>query len=221
MKNTIIDKFNWSNISGDKYYEITDILNSSRADLEKEVSLIAVITDLSEDEVYDLPLGDYSAYASKLIFLNKFTYPQWKKKDIKLPSFDCKVMDDISSLNVTQYVDFQSFVSAPLRDSYDKLLSIIIIPKGCKYNDGYDITLLQKELREYLGWSEVQSLLDFFIRVSVTSLERSLKYYNRKLRKEKNPEKRKEMEWMLTETIERLQRFPKEIYIRGCVSSNG
>lgn len=220
MKTNTIDKFNWSNISGEKYYEITDVLNSSRSDLEKEVSLIAIITDLSEEEVYDLPLSDYSAYASKLVFLNKFTYPQWKKKDIKLPSFDCKVIDDISTLNVTQYIDFQSFVSSPLRDSYDKLLSIIIIPKGHKYNDNYDITVLQKELREYLGWPEVQSLLDFFIRVSVRSLEHSLKYYNRKMKKEKDPEKRKEMETVLTETIEKLRMFPKEIYIRGCVSSN-
>lgn len=220
MKNNTIDKFNWSNISGEKYYEITDVLNSSRSDMEKEVALISIITGLSEDEVYSLPLSDYSTYASKLVFLNKFTYPQWKKKDIKLPSFECKVTDDISNINVSQYIDFQSFITLPLRESYDKLLSIIIIPKGYKYNDNYDITVLQKELRECLGWSEVQSLLDFFIRVSVRSLEHSLKYYSRKMRKEKDPEKRKEMEMVLTETIERLQMFPKEIYIRGCASSN-
>lgn len=217
MKNTIIDKFNWSNISGEKYYEITDILNSSRTDIEKEVSLIAAITDLSEDEVYNLPLGDYSAYASKLIFLNKFTYPQWKKKDIKLPSFDCKVIDDISNINVTQYIDFQSFISSPLRDSYDKLLSIIIIPKGCKYNNGYDITLLQKELREYLGWSEVQSLLAFFIQVSEKSLLRSLRYFVKRMKKEKDPEKRKEMEMKYQETIMKMKTLIGGICTRGYV----
>ena len=82
----------------------------------------------------------------------------------------------------------------------EKILSIFLIPDGCKYNDGYDIVDLQKVIRENLSFRVAEGLLGFFIEKYGKLLIHSLVYCRRQVRKTKDPE-----------MMERLEKTEKEI----------
>lgn len=199
------DPFDWNNISIEKYYDILDILNDEEDDdITKNVRMTALILDKDESEVWDMSLTEAGEYISRLRFLNKFDIPAKPNMNIKLPGFDLKVMKDVTKINVAQYVDFQSFIKMPLKESMDKILSIFLIPEGHKYNEGYDILEVQKTIRENMSFRVAESLLGFFLKAYGESLLHSLVYCKRQIRKTKNPEMMQRMEEALKETQKKL-----------------
>ena len=188
-RNKVKSLFDWVNITMEKYYNIKDILDDETDDdITKNVKLVAVITGKDEDEVWNMDMAEAGEYISRLQFLNKFELPKNPNMKIKLPNYDLVVIKDLSKINVAQYVDFQNFVKLPLREGMEKILSIFLIPEGCKYNDGYDIIDVQKEIRENLSFRVAEGLLSFFIEKYGELLIHSLVYCRRQIRKTKNPE---------------------------------
>ena len=188
-----MDPFNWDRISISKYYDIKDILDEEGDDdITKSVRLIAVILDKDETEVWDMDLTEVGKYTNRLKFLEKFDLPRAPKK-VVLPGYTLVVMDDVTKLNVAQYVDYQNFITLPFRDAIDKLLSVFLIPEGHKYNTDYDILDVQRDIREHLSFRMAEAFLSFFLRRYGESLIRSLDCYRRILKKEKDPMMKEKM----------------------------
>lgn len=188
-KNKEKNPFDWENISIDKYYEIKDILDDEEDDdITKNVKMVALITDMDENEVWNMDMAEAGEYISRLQFLNKFELPDNPNMKFNLPGYQLKVMKDVSKISVAQYVDFQNFVKLPLREGMEKILSIFLIPEGCKYNEGYDIIDLQKVIRENISFRVAEGLLSFFIEKYGELLIHSLVYCRRQVRKTKDPE---------------------------------
>ena len=201
MKKKEKNPFDWENISIDKYYEIKDILDDETDDdITKNVKLVAVITGKDEDEVWSMDMAEAGEYISRLQFLNKFELPDNPNMKFNLPGYQLKVMKDVSKISVAQYVDFQNFVKLPLREGMEKILSIFLIPEGCKYNEGYDIIDLQKVIRENISFRVAEGLLSFFIEKYGELLIHSLVYCRRQVKKTKNPE-----------MMEKLEKTEKEV----------
>lgn len=195
MRKKEIDPFDWDNITIEKYYKIKDILDDEvDDDITKNVKLVAVITGKDEQEVWSMDMAEAGDYISKLTFLNKFELPKNPNMKIKLPNYDLVVIKDLTKINVAQYVDFQNFVKMPMKEGMEKILSIFLIPEGCKYNDGYDIIDVQKEIRENLSFRVAEGLLSFFMEKYGTLLIRSLVYCRKQVRKTKNPEMMEKLE---------------------------
>lgn len=217
MKNREKDPFNWDSISIEMYYEIMDILNEEGDDdLTKNVRLVSVILDKDEQDIWDMELSEVGRYVSKLGFLEKFDIPSHPNMKVNLPGFDLEVMKDVTKINVAQYLDYQNFVRLPLRESIDKILSIFLIPKGHKYNEGYDIIELQAAIRQYMSFRIAEGLLGFFLKQYGRSLIRSLASYRRSIRKTKDPHMKEEMERIQTELKKRLDDL---IHLTGYSSS--
>ena len=188
-KNKEKNQFDWENITIEKYYNIKDILDDETDDdITKNVKLVAVITGKDEDEVWSMDMAEAGEYISRLQFLNKFELPKNPNMKIKLPNYDLVVIKDLSKINVAQYVDFQNFVKLPLKEGMEKILSIFLIPEGCKYNDGYDIIDVQKEIRKNLSFRVAEGLLSFFMEKYGTLLIHSLVYCRRQVKKTKDQE---------------------------------
>ena len=200
-KNKEKNPFDWENITIEKYYNIKDILDDEiDDDITKNVKLVAVITGKDEDEVWSMDMAEAGEYISRLQFLNKFELPKNPNMKIKLPNYDLVVIKDLSKINVAQYVDFQNFVKLPLKEGMEKILSIFLIPEGCKYNDGYDIIDVQKEIRKNLSFRVAEGLLSFFMEKYGTLLIHSLVYCRRQVKKTKDPE-----------MMEKLEKTEKEV----------
>lgn len=206
--NTQDNNFSWDKISIQKYYDILDILNDNESDdITKNVKLVSLILDKDEDEVWEMSLPDAGKLISRLNFLNKFQLSERPNVKISLPGYELEVMKDTTSMTVAQYFDYQQFIKMPLRESLEKILSVFLIPKGKKYNEGYDIVDLQNVIRNHLPFVIAQSLLGFMLRESVISLNRSLDSCKKTLKKEGNEEKRKELEMKIRTIQENLERL--------------
>lgn len=200
------DLFSWDNITIDMYYDIVDILNDEEADdITKNVRLIALILDKDESEVWDMDMTKVGDYVSRLKFLSKFDIPSHPKMKINIPGYNLEVMKDVTKISVAQYVDYQSFVGRPFRESMAEILSIFLIPEGKKYNEGYDIIDLQKVIRNNLSFRVAEGLLGFFLRRYSELLIRSLRYYRKAIQKEMNQERKTEMEKTIQQIREKIE----------------
>jgi hypothetical protein len=196
--------FDWDNITISKYYDIMDVFDGDEDDITKNVKLVALMLDKDESEIWDMDMAEAGEYISRLQFLNKFDFPMHPNMKINLPGYELEVMKDVTKISVAQYVDFQGFIKLPLREGMDKILSIFIIPKGHKYNDGYDIIDLQGVIRNNMSFRVAEGLLGFFLRKYSKSLIHFLGYCRRQIRKTKDPEMMKRLESLEKETKEKL-----------------
>ena len=215
--------YSWDNITGEKYYEILDILDSSREDIDKQVAICAVIEDIDEDEILSLPVAESAAKFSNLSFLNNFTLTKYENlRSVRIGDTQCNVVRNIGDINTSQFIDWQMFIKQPLRESYDKLLSIFLIPDGHKYNEGYDIASLQKDIRTQLSWPGVQSLLNFFLNRYLLSLEGTQLYLQRQIAKTKNEKLKEDLKQQLMTTLNTMRKLCHMLKTmsstHGCVS---
>lgn len=201
-----INKYSWNHITGEQYWEIFDILNSEASDMQKQAELIALIEGKPVDEILSLDMSSAAELINKLEFLNKFELSKrYHPSSIIIDNKKYNVYTNLANLNVAQFIDYQSFISQPFRESYDKILSIFIIPDGHEYNSGYDILEVQEAIRTKLSWLEIQNLLNFILVRYVDSYNHSLAYLTKKVRKEKDPKKKMEMERNLNQLMKSLK----------------
>ena len=159
---TIID--NYRNLPIGKYLEICELSREESVDaLEQQVKTISILTGLSEDEVLALPIMEYKERAGKTKFLEKgYDGKMQIAKSYGLNGMELIPVKDITKINVAQYVDFQTFSKEG--DKYlVESLSTLLIPKGKKYNEGYEIADVHKAIRENLSVADVVSLSAFFL----------------------------------------------------------
>ena len=171
----IID--NYDRLTLGQYMEIQAVsANESLEDIDKQVQIISILTGVAEDEILHLPIPEYKELVARSAFLNpeNITYHPVAKKYI-LGGWELIPVRDFRKLETCQYIDFQSY--APDLDKYlVEFLSVILVPKGHRYNEGYDIL-------------ELQNFLTLFRR----SIQDSLNYSRREAMKVKDRRKREEM----------------------------
>lgn len=190
-----VNKYDWYSISGEKYWQIIDILQSDEDDITKQAELIATIEGISVDEVLNMPIQESAQKVKSLAFLNEFPmkeYHSLKTQVMGGKTYD--VITDMSKLTTAAFIDYQTYTKLSFRDAYDKILSCFIIPAGFTYNDGYDVAEVQRIIRENLSWPEVQEMLHFFLKKYAKSFMRSRQFLIKAIKKEKDQMKREELQ---------------------------
>lgn len=178
----------WDDITLSKYDEIQKIVNdNNRDEIEKNVGLIAALTDEDEDKIWDLTLPELNALADKIEWINNFKFDKKKKfKSIVLNKVKYDFTQSIDKLSVAQYVDFQMTFTDDLNPTViTNLLSIFIVPRGHKYNEGYDIEELKDIIYNSISLPTAQSMLFFFIKKSLCLIRSSLQFLETEMRVQK------------------------------------
>lgn len=189
---TIID--NYRNLPIGKYLEIQELSRDESIDaLDQQVKTIAILTGLSEDEVLALPIMEYKELAGKTLFLEKeYEGNMVVAKSYKIGGFDLIPVKDITKVTTAQYVDYQTF-SKEVDKYIVETLSTLLIPKGKKYNDGYEITEVHKAIRENLSVADVLSLSAFFLTSWLKSIKDSQTYLEQEIRRFPDKEMRNKL----------------------------
>lgn len=186
----IID--NYRDLPIGMYLEICEI--SRRTDIEelhKQVSILSILTGRSEEEIYDLPIGDYKELVSKSRFLaHEYDGEVLTAKTYALEGWLLQPVEDYRKITTAQYIDFQTFIKDPERNIVE-IISVMLIPKGKKYNQDYDIVELQNVLRRCLSVADALSLYAFFFVQFRQSIKDSLIFSKEAAMKLRDPEKRK------------------------------
>ena len=157
----IID--NYRDLPIGMYLDICDI--DRRQDLEelhKQVSIISILSGVSEEDIYSMPIEDYKALAAKTHYLLRpYDGEVLIAKSYQIGKWHLIPVEDFRKITTAQYIDFQTFAKEG-ESRIVETLSTLLVPKGKDYNQGYDVLELQKELREHLSVADATSLLAFF-----------------------------------------------------------
>lgn len=155
---------NYRNLPIGKYLEIVALSQDQSVDaLTQQVKTIAILTGMTDEQVLALPIMEYKELAGKTIFLEKeYDGKLMVAKSYRVGGFELIPVKDFTKIITAQYVDFQTF-SKEEEKYLVETLSTLLVPKGKKYNEGYDMTDVHKAIRENLSVADVLSLYAFFL----------------------------------------------------------
>lgn len=204
-------KYNdYSNLPIGKYYEILDICDSDLSKIEKDLAVIAVLCDVTEDEVYKLKPEEVYELQQQLKFLSKPATDAKKKfKKLKIADKTYKVASKLDELNIGQYVDFQFNWNKDYLTNLPQILSIFLIPEGCKYNEGYDMAEVQQAIKDNLSIEAALNIAFFLHRKSVDLIKSRLLYYRLMLMIMKWRMKDKKLKAQMKELIQKYKILEK------------
>lgn len=191
----IIDNFDKLTLG--LYQEIQDIhKDDTLEDIDKQVKTLSVLTGVAEDEILHLPIAEYKTLVVKAQFLNIENVSRLNlhpvAKNYIVGGFNLVPLRDFRKLETCQYIDFQTFIQ-DLDNHLVELLSVILVPKGHRYNEGYDIADVQKAVREEMSVSDGLSIMGFFMTWCKKSIQDSLNYCRQEVKGIKDKSKRREI----------------------------
>lgn len=190
----IIDS--WKKVTIAKYLEIRDVIETVKSEDEVKVALLSVLTDIDEDDLLDMPVIRFNHLLQNIGFIFEDVPNTQVATEYVLGGERYEVMLNIKDMTTAQFIDYQNFVS-DVDNNLIPLLSIFLIPKGKRYNDGYDIIEVQERIKNNLSIVDAKGLAAFFLqwyksllKVTVHSLTKQMR---KRMKKEKNIEVRKKM----------------------------
>jgi hypothetical protein len=165
-----------------KWQELLEITNSGLVDEEKNIAVIALLADMTEDEVLNLPLTEFAKLNQGTAFLMDQPQKRLIAHTYILGNMEFEVLMDLTKMTTAQYIDYQNFIKDP-DNNLAELISVFLIPKGKKYNDDYNIAEVHKLIREHLSIVDAMSLSAFFLLLSQISIETTLTYSIKKMKR--------------------------------------
>lgn len=131
---------NWSDINLRQFKKIQELLEVQ--DDYFTMNLVDIVFGVNSSE---LPAVSFQKYVDELAFLNE------EIKVLKAIPDTITINDrvyttngNLTLLTTAQYIDYTNYIK---RDpQYENILSIFIIPEGHTYNDGYDMSLVKKDI---------------------------------------------------------------------------
>ena len=158
-------------ITIEKHKQIQRLLTDGNTEVKMEdmqavqAELLAIYADTDTDTIMSYPLTKYHKLLEKFYadYFTDFSKAEPAIKD-KYTAGDMVLvpMLDFTQITVAQMMDFSVLSTDPV-ENIEKLLAIFLIPKGKKYNDGYDLLEVQKAILK-MSFNELSPLLAFFLK---------------------------------------------------------
>lgn len=145
-------------------------------DIDRHISTLSLLTGASEEDILHLPLPEFTELSAKAKFLTAegFRQRQMAKKYI-VGDWELVPVTDYRKLETAQYIDFQSY-GGDMDAHMVELLSVILVPKGHRYNEGYDILELQEAIRSDMSVTDGVTVCAFFLTLLGQSIRDMLRY---------------------------------------------
>ena len=206
MKNKITT---WEDITLDQYLQIYQLIDVEGMDEMVYAELLKVVCG---EEVEDLTLPEYKKMFVHLNFLQS-PMPEIKAKKeyvLKGNKYQCDL--DMTKITGSQYLDYSNYIKEKKGvENFSKLVSVFLIPKGHKYNDGYDIDELIELIESDMKMIDVNAISFFLQRQYMTSIGiitvYSIRTMKKMMKKEQNLQKKEEIKLKIQEAETLLQRM--------------
>lgn len=137
--------------------------------LDRQVAILAVLSDCTEDEILSLPLAEYSKRVAASRFLDEEMPKRLPQRSYKCGDFNLVPVRDFKKITTAQFIDFKTFTEQAGGDARRissltvELLSCMMTPDGCDYCDGYDPVEVQDAIRNHLRADDALALSAFFL----------------------------------------------------------
>ena len=181
--------------------------DESLEELDRQVKILSILTKVDEDTLLNLPIQEFKVLTSRMGFLEKDLPTKVTRlaDSYKIGKFELVPVTDMRKVITAQYIDFQSFHQAGFEDHFVEILSCLLVPKGKKYNQDYDIIEVQDAIRKDLNVHDAASLYAFFIFSCRESIKDMLTFSLQEAKKIKDKEKRTKMEKQIMQQMMILQ----------------
>ena len=197
----------WEDITLDQYLQIYQLVDVEGMDEMVYAELLKVVCG---EEVEDLTLPEYKKMFVHLNFL-QLPIPEIKaKKEYILKGNKYKCDLDMAKITGSQYLDYSNYLKEKKGvENFSKLISVFLIPKGHKYNDGYDIDELIELIESDMKMIDVNAISFFLQRQYITSIGiitvYSIQTMKKMMKKEQNLQKKEAIKLKIQEAEALLQ----------------
>ena len=174
----IIDSYNKLTLA--QYQDIQAVQKDEHLeDIDKHTRILSILTGVPEDELMHIPITEYTELSAKAQFLSAegFKAGRMAKKYV-IGGMELIPVTDFRKLETCQYLDFQTYAGD--QDKYmAELISVLLVPKGHRYNEGYDIIELQESIRQEMSVADGATIVGFFLTLCGRSIKDSLNFSKR------------------------------------------
>ena len=193
----------WKDITIEKNDMIMGLQEKNLGEIDLIASTIAVLDGVTVKEVEELPYAVLLLKARGLRFLQQSPIASIVKPKYKINGKTYIPTLNPAELTTAQYIDFQvRATEAP--DDLAGLLSVILIPEGHKYNEGYSSDEVREEIYKNFPIEDAMGLSAFFFALWKKSTRRLLRETKKQYRELKRMKNRTEAETELLTTTEKL-----------------
>lgn len=158
--------------------QIMDINGTRLSDDEKTFRVAALINGISYDEILSKSLTGARELVAAMQWVYDVPKPGKVKKTYTLNGKTYVLQAKMENMTTAQYIDFQSVWREDYLPVIADLLSVCLIPKGHKYNDGYEHSEVVEDITNYLPVTEALAIANFFTRRFVRSTKRLFRRAN-------------------------------------------
>lgn len=179
---------NWKDVTIEKYERIAALQAQNLSEIDLIAAVIAVLDGTTVKEVEEMPYGVLLLKARGLRFLQSNPIPSIVKRKYELGEKKYIPTLNPAELTTAQYIDFQ-VRAANAKDDLAGLLSVFLIPEGCKYNDGYSSDDVREAVYKNMPIEDAMGLSAFFFelwKMSIHKLLRESKRQYRQLKRKRN-----------------------------------
>lgn len=164
----------WGRITLEEFTQIRAILRDEGRDEEdKMVALAAVVQGCDEDTILNMPLTEVAPVFELVHKLNRKPERNKVRKHYHVGRWNLQTSD--RGMNVAQWIDFQNYAREDFEAHLPDIMSVVLIPVGKRYNEGYDIAQLKEDLKK-MTVADALAVSFFFRRKYLKSIRRMLTY---------------------------------------------
>lgn len=167
----------WNDLTLGRYIEIDSVLKTEYDDeIEKGIALVSAAYGI---DARNIDFNAFKTLSGTLALLNG-VMPQNKVKNAYTINGTEYTLDtNYTTFTTAQYMDMMEYQK---QNDLIGFLSVVLIPKGCTYNNDYDIEKTKDDLT-MLSVADGLGIVNFFQVSSVAFTQRFLRYLRKKTKK--------------------------------------
>ena len=143
---------------------------------EKNLHVASIVGEIDYNKLLDMPLNEVRGYMDACEFLFQPPKARKVKRKYEVNGRKYRLLKNEMEMLTSQYIDFQAIY----KDGFDKrpgeLLSIMLVPEGHTYNDGYDKEEVINDMYD-MHVEDALGIVDFFTQRFVRSIAWTRMYY--------------------------------------------
>lgn len=193
----------WKDISIRQYREISKLEKND----DWQWNALAIVNNTTYEDIINRPINETMALSREFnqwALDAPIVHPVKRKYVINGHKYDFKGYPE--NLSTAAYIDFYN-MDKTVPDNLAGHLSLVLIPEGHRYNEGYDINEVREEIDNYLDVEEAYSICDFF-----TSLFQLLQV--RAIRKAKKALKQAKKEGIAPEEVAKAEKYLRTVGLK-------
>lgn len=155
--------------------------DTSMDELAKQVRILALLSGTTDDEILNMPIADYQRAVVASDFLQREYQPSGRcASSYKVGGYDLRPFADWTKMTAAQFIDYQTYAGKGTEPHIVEIVSVVLVPAGKKYGDGYDVADVQRAIRDNLSVADVLDIVAFFFSQYAAFLKDSLTYLKRR-----------------------------------------